>query len=258
MESIPTRWRFATPWALRHIFVSTAIALVSAVLVFQLWYPMPYRAMLGVGNIFLLVLVVDVVCGPMMTLVLASPHKSQRELTLDLGLIALMQTAALVYGLHTVWTARPAVLAFENDRLIVISANEIDQDALAKAPNGLRKLPFGGVLQVGTRKPQNDSEFLRSIDLSLAGLSPAMRPNWWVPVAAQHNEIRARAKPLAALMAQRPENSVVLAKAASSAGYPVETLTYLPLTASKTREWVALLDPSLKMVGYAPVDGFGG
>lgn len=256
MESISIRWRFATRWALRHVFLSTAIALISAVLVFQLWYPMPYRAMLGVGSIFLLVLVVDIVCGPLMTLLLASPHKSQRELALDLGLIALVQVAALAYGLHAVWTARPAVLAFENDRLTVISANEIDQDALANAPNGLHILPFGGVLQVGSRKPRSNDEFLRSIDLSLAGLSPAMRPNWWVPMATQHNEMRARAKPLAALMAQRPEDSAALAKAASSTGYSVETLTYLPLTSSKTREWVALLDPSLKMVGYAPVDGF--
>ncbi len=240
MKPTPTRWRFATRWALRHALLSVAVALISAVLVFKLWYPMPYRVMLGVGGIFLLVLVVDMVCGPLMTLVLASPRKSGRELTLDLGLIALVQAAALAYGMHAVWTARPAVLAFENDRLTVISANELDHDALHNAPDGLHTLPLGGVLHVGTRKPQNNTEFLRSIDLSLAGLSPAMRPAWWVPMTERQDEMRARAKPLAALMAQRPEDSAVLAKAASTAGYPVETLTYLPLTSSKTREWVAL------------------
>jgi hypothetical protein len=256
MKPVHIRWRFATRWALRHALLSVVVALISAILVFELWYPMPYRALLRVGGIFLLVLVVDVVCGPLMTLVLASPRKSKREMTLDLGLIALIQTAALAYGMHAVWTARPAVLAFETDRLTVISANEIDHDALDSAPDALHTLPLSGVLHVGTRKPQNNAELLRSIDLSLAGLSPAMRPAWWVPMAAQHDEMRARAKPLAALMAQRPEDSAVLAKAASTAGYPVETLTYLPLTSSKTREWVALLDSSLKMVGYAPVDGF--
>jgi hypothetical protein len=73
MKPAHIRWRFATRWALRHALLSVVVALISAILVFELWYPMPYRALLRVGGIFLLVLVVDVVCGPLMTLVLASP-----------------------------------------------------------------------------------------------------------------------------------------------------------------------------------------
>ncbi len=241
---------------MRHALLSVAIALASAWLVFGLWYPMPYRAMLGVGSIYMLVLVVDVVCGPLITLVLASPHKSRREMLLDLSLIGLIQMAALAYGMQAVWIGRPAVLAFENDRLTVVSSNEVESADLINAPEGLRKLSFAGVLKVGTRKPQSNAEFLGSVELSLGGVSPAMRPAWWEPIETYHGEMRARVKPLAELIARRPESASELQKAAASAGRPVEALTYLPLTSSKTKDWVALLDSSMEMVGYAPVDGF--
>lgn len=256
MNPMNTRWRFAIRWALRHGLLSLAVALMSAVLVYKLWYPMPYREMLGVGSIFILILVVDVVCGPLITFVLASPRKSRREMALDLGLVGVIQAVALVYGLHAVWTGRPAVLAFENDRLTVVSANEVDHANLVHAPQGLHVLPFSGVLQVANRKPKDNSEFFTSIELSLAGLSPAMRPAWWEPMATQVDQMQARAKPLAELIAQHPDQAVVLETAASRAGYPVGTLTYLPLTSSKTNDWVALLNSSMEMVGYAPVDGF--
>ncbi|MDE2413650.1 MAG: hypothetical protein KGM60_02735 [Comamonadaceae bacterium] len=250
------RWKFAVRWALCHLFLSAVVALISAVLVFQYWYGMPYREMLGVGGIYVLILIVDVVCGPIMTLVLASPTKLHREMRLDIALVGIIQAAALVYGLNVVWSARPAVLAFENDRLVVVAANEITHAELAGAPSGFQSLPFSGVLKVASRQPRDNSEFLRSIDLSLAGLSPALRPSWWLPVSAQHTQMRAKAKPLAELVEKRPDHALDLQSAAKRSGYPVNALTYLPLTSSKTKDWVALLNSSMEMVGYAPVEGF--
>jgi hypothetical protein len=78
--AVSQRLHFAVRYALRHLFFSLVIALASAAVVFGLWYPTPYRQMLDVGHIYLLVLAVDVVCGPLLTLVLASPRKLRREL----------------------------------------------------------------------------------------------------------------------------------------------------------------------------------
>lgn len=212
--------------------------------------------MLGVGSIFIVLLCVDVVCGPLLTLVLASPRKSRREMAFDLTVIGAIQAAALVYGLQAVWIARPVVLAFETDRVTVVSANEIDSDDLLEAPLEFQHLPFGGVFQVATRRPKDNAEFFQSIDLSLAGFSPAMRPSWWQPMSSQHDQMRTVARPLADLVARQPEQGHELQKAAADSGYSVEKLTYLPLTSSKTKEWVALLNDSMEIVGHAPVDGF--
>lgn len=250
------RWQLAAQWAMRHALISMIVAAISATVVFKLWYPMPFREMLGVGKIFLIILGVDVVCGPLMTLILVSPRKSRRETTLDLSLIAIIQTAALIYGVHAVWMGRPVVLAFEQDRLTIISANEVDASDVPNAPRGLRELPYFGILKVATRRPRSTTELLNSIEISLVGITPAMRPSWWEPIADHKTAMREKAKPLSNLILQRPADNAVLKRAAHDAGYPAEALVYLPLTSSKTKEWVALLNGSLEMVGYAPVDGF--
>ena len=251
------RFRFAAHYALRHLGVCLVVALLSAALVFGLLYPAPYRAMLGVGPIFLLVLAVDVVCGPLLTLILASPRKSRRERWLDFGLIGLIQALALAYGLHSVWVARPAVLAFEVDRLVVVTANEVDVADLPNAPPTLRRLPWWGVQQVGTRRAASSAEMLESVERGLAGWSPATQPGWWLPWDAARADLKARAKPLPELIARRPPDAQALLRAAAqAAGADPAHLLYLPLTSSTTKDWVALLDADLRLLGHVAVDGF--
>ncbi len=251
------RLKFASIYAARHGLLSLLVGLLAAAMVFWVWYPPPYRDMLKVGSIFGIILVVDVVCGPLLTFILANPRKSRRERVLDFGLVGLIQILALVYGLHSVWVARPAVLAFERDRLVVLSANEIDTDQLAKAPEGLRALPFSGLLRVGTRRATGNKEFFESLDVGLAGISPGMRPAWWVPIDTQFDEMRAKAKPVGELIARRPESADVLRAALSQTKLAIEHLVYLPLTSNKSVDWVAIMNAStLELVAYAPVDGF--
>ena len=256
MSVLSSRLRFASRFALRHWIISSAVALLSAALVFGLLYPPPYRAMLGVGSIFLLVLAVDVVCGPLLTLIVASPRKSRRERWLDFGLIGVIQALALADGLHSVWVARPAVLAFEVDRLVVVTANEIDPAELARAPEGLRRLPWWGVLRVGTRRAANSADLMESIERGLAGISTAMQPGWWQPWNQAQAGMAARAKPVTELLARRPTDAPTLQAAIQASGLPAEDLRYLPLTSSKTLDWVALLDADLRLLGHVAVDGF--
>lgn len=252
-----SRLSFATHYALRHLGISVAVALLSAALVFGLLYPAPYRAMLGVGPIFGLVLAVDVVCGPLLTLILASPRKSRRERWLDFSLIGLIQALALAYGLHSVWVARPAVLAFERDRLVVVTANEVDVADLTNAPPTLRRLPWWGVQQVGTRRAASSAEMLESVERGLAGWSPATQPGWWLPWDAARADLKTRAKPLPELIARRPPDAQALLRAAAqAAGADPAHLLYLPLTSSTTKDWVALLDADLRLLGHVAVDGF--
>lgn len=256
MPSLHPRLRFSIRYALRHLGICIAVALFSAAMVFGLLYPPPYQAMLGVGPIYMLVLVVDVVCGPLLTLILASPKKSQRERWLDFGLIGVCQALALAYGLHSVWAARPAVLAFETDRLVVVTANQIDPAELVKAPEGLRRLPWWGVLRVGTRRAANGTEFLESVGRSLTGISTGMQPSWWLPWSQAQASMAGRAKPVTELLARRPADAGTIEAAIQASSHKTEDLHYLPLTSSKTLDWVALLDTQMNVVGWTAVDGF--
>ena len=215
------RFRFAAHYALRHLGVCLVVALLSAALVFGLLYPAPYRAMLGVGPIFGLVLAVDVVCGPLLTLILASPLKSRRERWLDFGLIGLIQALALAYGLHSVWVARPAVLAFERDRLVVVTANEVDVADLPNAPPTLRRLPWWGVQQVGTRRTylydNVDAARIQGLEAGFTwAITDALR--WSMDATL----LRTRDKATGERLSDRPDTSVASRLAWRVAGWDAQ------------------------------------
>ena len=148
------------------------------------------------------------------------------------------------------------MLAFKVDRLVVVIANQVDLADLPHAPQDMRQPPAFGVMQVGTRRAANATEMMESASLGLSGISPAMRPGWWVPWDDQRTAMQARAKPLTELITRRPQDTQALRDAARAAGADPADLFYLPLTSRKVKEWVTLLDAGMNMVGYAPVDGF--
>ena len=98
----PSRWRFALKNAGWHLVVSLILASLAALLVFAVWYPYPYSELTGGLNLYTLVVSVDIVCGPLLTLVLASPKKKLRERITDFSLVGIIQLAALIYGLHSI------------------------------------------------------------------------------------------------------------------------------------------------------------
>ncbi len=239
-----------------HLAVSVLIACVSAYLVFEIFYPKPYWEMQAIYKIFWIVVAVDLILGPLFTLILARSKKSIREVSVDLTLIAVVQFLALSYGIFVLWQARPVVLAFEEDRIVLVSAAEIDNSSLSEAPVGLRVLPFAGVLRVATRKPKNNKEFFEGIDLSLSGSSPAMRPGWWESMDLHKDEMKSRVKPLSGLLLTRPSDKLEIESLAKRVGRSIGELSFLPLTSNKTKDWIVVFDGSLMVVGYLPIDGF--
>ena len=151
--TIAPRLRAATVAASIHLICSLVVAALAGVLVFGLWYPYPYRELSGGRELFLLIVVVDVVCGPLLTMVIFNPAKPRAELWRDLGLVALIQLGALGYGLLTVWQARPLFLVQEVDRFKVVMAPDLDAMAVAALPASLKPLSWAGPRVVAIRPP---------------------------------------------------------------------------------------------------------
>lgn len=256
MEALTERLKFAAGWALWHLLASALVASITAAFVFGVLYPDPWRNIVGIGAIFTLVVVADIVCGPLLTLVLVSPKKSRRERWLDLLLVSGIQMAALVFGLWSVYAARPVALIFEVDRMVLVTANEVQVEQLGLAPEGMRELPRFGVEVAGTRSAISSQEYLRSLEQSLEGVSPAMRPDWWISLRDVKSQMLARAKPLEVLIAKRPQQAKVLLRAAGNSGFETADLRYLPLTSSMSTDWTVLISPAGSIVGYLKVDAF--
>lgn len=244
--------------ALIHLGASALIAAMVAFLVFKLWYPYPYRALTGGLQLFATLVCVDLVCGPLFTLILANPKKSKKELTLDLSLVVLIQLAALAYGLHAVKQARPVIVSFEQDRMAVVTEAEIDQDDLSNAPEGMQKLPLVGITYVSIRKAQSEKEFFESVNLSMQGIEPSLRPSWWRPLEEARPVIKSKMTALAQIDAGKLENEAQkkLNKAVAETQLPPEALYFLPLTSKYTQGWIVLLNQEADFVGYAEINGF--
>lgn len=258
-EATTSRWHW--PSRIRasgvHLGISALVASIAAALVFLCWFPYPYRVIAGGQDLFWLMVSVDVVLGPLLTLVVFDIRKPRNELVRDLSVIAAIQLAALAYGLWSVYESRPVYLVHEVDRLVAVSAADVDPVDLPKAAPAFRTLPFAGARLIGLRESRDGEERMKSFELALAGKDLSLRPEYWQSISDQNRQVmRQRAKPLASLSARSQETGSMVSAWVLENGRKIEDLVYLPLTARKTI-WTAVLDSAtLEIVGYLPVDGF--
>lgn len=238
-----------------HLGLSALVALLAAALVFGMWYPWPFGQLSGGQDLFVIVVAVDVVLGPLITFTVFDRRKPWSELRRDLAVVALLQLAGLAYGLHAVFVARPVVVALEGDRLRVVRAIDLDEAELRKAPPELQSLSVHGVRVVATRQPQGE-EKLKAIDMAMSGIDIGMRPEFWLPLADTAPALARAGRPLAELQRRYPERAAELVRYVKATGRDAEQLKFLPVLARRS-DWVALVDASTgALVGYAPFDGF--
>ncbi len=167
--------------SLMHLLVSGVVALLSSALVFLLWYPGLLAYASGVLGIYLMLIGVDVALGPLITLIVFNPKK--KELRRDLLVVVLLQIAGLLYGLHTVYIARPVYVVFVVDRFEVVYANDVLDDYLAKARDpAYQKLPWLGPKTIAARLP-TDSEERKNILFSAVAGGPDVHqmPQYYEP-----------------------------------------------------------------------------
>jgi hypothetical protein len=252
----PSRYKAATKAAATHFLLSVCVAFIAATLVFGLWFPAAYRDMAGGTELFLLIVVVDIVCGPLLTLVLFNPRKSKRELFLDLGLVALVQLAALLYGLWTLWDVRPLYLPHEFDRFKVVSLNDLRGADTSALPEAMRPGFFKGPLQVGLREPKDTEEKNKVLFAALSGGADyGERPDFFVPFdAAAAKKTVLRSKAVKDFLVRHPQQKAQMEKIAASLNQSVDQLRYLPIRARKN--WIAVLTPDGQIADFVPGDGF--
>lgn len=139
-----------------HFGLSLLVAIVIALLVFTAWFPYPYRELAGGSELFMLVIAVDLVCGPLLTLVLYSPSKPRREMLTDISLIVAIQLLALCYGIWNVWQVRPLYLIHEANSFFIISRSNIDVSNLDFLPTALRPQFLGTPIKVSLQEKTAD------------------------------------------------------------------------------------------------------
>lgn len=236
-----------------HLAATGLVGLSAAALVFALWYPWPYRVISGGTELFLLVVGVDLVLGPLITLTIFSPKKSRNELIRDLAVVVMVQLSALGYGLFTVFEARPVVLALEGQRFRVVSAAGVQLNELDRAPPALRHLSLTGPRLINTAEPADEKQRQEAILMAMAGADLGTRPSFWREWNdAARASSRMQAKPVAALLQKACASGGEMSAALKKSGLAVDNLRYLPLLARQSN-WIVLIDAGTgEPTGFAP------
>ncbi len=161
-------------------------------LVFLIWYPSPLHYATGVTAIFLIILGVDIIIGPILTLIVFKPGK--KSLRFDLGTIVVLQLAALIYGFLTVSQGRPAWLVFSVDRFDLVQAYRVDDRHLNEARPEYRSLPWLGPRWVSARAPTDpEQRNTLTFESVFAGIDLPQRPDLYQPLGAELDTIKQKA-----------------------------------------------------------------
>lgn len=236
--------------------MSGAIAAAAAALVFGLWFPGYFSTLAGGQELFVLITGVDVALGPLITLCIFERTKPRRELVRDLCIVALIQSGALCYGLHTMYIARPVVMAMEVYRLRVVSANDALVSELPQAQAGFQSLSLTGPRFVGVA-PSNPKEQMAEMNLAARGYDLGARPKYWRDwERTGRPQAIAASRPIEQLANRYPGRLAELNAALAKTGVAPAQLRFLPIISLHAAA-VALVDIRRgDVVGYAPFDGF--
>lgn len=224
-----SRWKAAGV----HLSINAVVALLAAALIYGVWYPRPYSQAAGAGTLVLLLLGVDLVLGPMLTLVVFKVGK--KGLKFDLAAIAIAQVCAFVYGLHVVAVARPAFVVGVIDRFVLVSANELDQADLDKASDpAFRRVPWTGPKLVGAQMPSDAKQRNEILFSGMKGKDIEKLPQYYVPYANIHQTLLAQAKTLDAFRAKHPVTDPSIGKwLLEHPSQKPEDMVTLPLQSSR-------------------------
>lgn len=223
-----------------HLTLSTLIVGTVCAIIFFVWYPGPYFDARGAWSILKVLVGVDLILGPTLTLLLYKPDKP--GLLFDLIVIAIIQLSALIYGTTVFYQERPYFTVFAVDRFQVLARGEVDPVSVDQAALGDK--PLVGPLLIVAVLPDDPQAFQRLLEEVLFEGKPDLerRPEYWHPYAERSSDVLARGVPLERLAAARPD-----------ARRRVETLlrdnpglVYVPLV-SGDRDFAFVIDPETAM-----------
>lgn len=209
-----------------HIITSVIIAFLLTLLVFFIWYPSPFATAVGVTYIFLMLLVIDIILGPLLGLLVYKEGK--KTLKFDLSVIILIQIAALCYGVFSIEQGRPAWLVYNVDRFELVRKNELVNTNIQQAQAQFQKPSWFKPQYVATEfakdiQQRNDEMFAEVF----SGISISQRPERYVELTQAKTQIQQRALPLVELQQYNPKKDVEK----TLAEYP-KANAWLPLKAN--------------------------
>jgi hypothetical protein len=231
-----SRWKAAAI----HSSISAVIAVAIGALLFGLWYPPPYFHAAGADQLVLLLVGVDLVIGPLLTLIVFRAGKP--GLKFDVVTIAVLQAVALLYGMSVILESRPIFLVATLDRFELVSANEItDADLGLGTRPDFRTRSWTGAQLATAELPTSIEERNELATQALKGRDIQNMPRYYRDYAEGAKSLIAHAQPLDALQQKKPQSRTKIAEWLRNSGRAADATAWVPLHARKA-DLIMLLD----------------
>jgi hypothetical protein len=233
-DTAVTRWRAATI----HLAISAGIGAAVLGLMLALWYPPPLFQAMGGIDLALILVGVDIVMGPVLTLVVFRSGKP--GLKFDLAAIGIVQLAALLYGCHIVSLARPAFIVFVKDQFQVATVAELEPKRLAQARDPqFRAAPWSGPVFVFGDWPKDTVDQQVLVNAALSGEDLQHFPKYYAPYGDGTGAILAKAQTLSQLRATEPSAAKRVEEWLARSGVDARSVLHVRLRGRNA--WVSVL-----------------
>lgn len=233
--SLPTRLKAAGI----HLAVSALIGGSALFLIYTLWFPQALSVLMGVERVTFLLILVDVVLGPLLTLVIFDPAKGRKVLRRDLSMIGCAQFTALVLGLSTIEAGRPLFLVFSVDSFTAVTEQELDVASWERASsNDAARASMLGPTWVAAEMPPPGPARNKLLFSALGG-GPDLpqSPEHFRPYAQLADRIIEKMQPISALAPLNPQLDIDWQ---ARFGLPANALGHLPVVAMPNEASVIL------------------
>ena len=233
-----------------HLSISLVILLTILSLVFFLWYPSPFYHVIDIWVLLAVLIVVDVIIGPLLTLVVFKPGK--KGLALDLSIIAALQLAALSYGTFKIYQNRPFFQVFTVDRFKVVSIQDVD---MAQLPDPAMAAGFHFGPRLIYADAPTDAESIQKILMEIFSGGPDVdrRPEYYRPYGGHVAQVLARARPLDALK-DKPAGEEKIQAFLADQGGEADDYRFLPLTGGANDVAQVIAADTARPVGAIYID----
>jgi len=227
-----------------HLLISSAVLGSFLTFVFLTWYPHPFFVVEGLVQIVWVLVGVDLVLGPALTLVVFKSGKP--GLKRDLSIIAAIQIIGFIYGAHTFYIERPYFAIFyDSDYFDVIPASAMKD--LGKLDPDLNHSTIGGPVIVYVEAP-TEIDDLKIIleDMKQGGPAIHLRPEYYRPLKRHINRKFRLSRNLDELQ-KIPAHETAISQFKTKYGERVKEFAYFPIT-GKVASRLLVIDRKTEMV----------
>jgi len=234
-----------------HIGISLAIFIAIISYIIYFWYPQPFFVSDGGWQGIRIIAAVDLILGPVLTLIVYKPKKP--KLKLDLTIIGLVQASALVWGIWVVHFERPIATVYAEGFFFSVTANDMKRTGIA--PGKLNTFGERSPFWIYSKLPSDLNE-LQKIRISAlqSGRTVHLMADYYVALdQSVRDQLVAESFNIEVWIKDKPEGQVVYQKFKEKHKSEMEDIIIFPWRARYARSFVALRKSDLKFIAMLDI-----